>query len=117
MIIRLLLETCERRVQECEAILRGPDVAPQQLVALPGMIRDHLAEPRDVLNEDTDRARVILFRLVGTIPLRPVGTQLVGTIRGNLIGLLNLQMMVATSGAGRGILPLSLRPRTARLVA
>ena len=100
---RSLLEECERRVDESEAMLRGLDVAPQHLVALPGLITEHLGELRDVLHEDTDRARTVLERLVGTIPLRPVGTQLVGTIRGNLVGLLNLEVLVAKSGAGRGI--------------
>ena len=100
---RGLLENCERRVAECEAMLRGVDVAPQRLVALPALITRHLDELRDVLNEDTDRARDILERMVGTITLRPVGPRLVGSIQGNLGGLLDLDVMVAKSGAGRGI--------------
>ncbi|HKV46319.1 MAG TPA: hypothetical protein VJT32_16850 [bacterium] len=88
---------------ECEARLRGLDVAPQQLMALPAVITDHLHELRDVVNKDTDRARVVLERLVGTIPLRPVGKQLEGMIRGNLVGLMNLEVLVAKSGAGKGI--------------
>ncbi len=99
---KALLEECERRVAELEAVLAVPEVMPR-LDVLPQRVERYLRDLRGTLNTDTAAARRLLSSLLEPIRLRPVGRQLAGELRGNLAFLLGEDRVFANSGAGRGI--------------
>lgn len=95
-----MLEDTERRLERLEAALRSP--RPQKLVALPTVIEGYLQDLRETLDSDTDRARVLLRKLVGKVVLRRDGERLIADLMGNLPGLLNLdEREFGNPGAGR----------------
>ena len=96
-----LLEECEQRVAACEAALRAATLGQKKVTALPSLVEGYLRDLRATLDTDTDRARSLLAKLIGTVTLRPDGNRLVGEVRGNLPALLDIE--VAKYGAGRGI--------------
>jgi hypothetical protein len=81
----------------------GP--ASQTIVALSTIVEQYLRDLRDTLGNDTDRARVLLAKMVGTVTLRRQGEDLIGEVRGNLRGLLHMEdeERFGSDGAGRGI--------------
>lgn len=56
------------------------------------------------LGKDTDRARALLAKMVGKVILRRDGDRLIGEVKGNLPGLLDLEgeESFGSGGAGRG---------------
>ncbi len=74
-------------------------------------MESYLKDLRGTLGRDTDRARVLLAKLVGHITLRRDGDSLVAELRGNLPALLEMDEPLYNRGAGRGILSLPPRPR------
>lgn len=65
---------------------------------LPLVVEDYLRRLKDTLETDTDTARALIGKLVGTVPLKRSGDRLIGEVRGNLSGLLDLA--VANDGSG-----------------
>lgn len=59
--------------------------------ALPSLIDSYLKDLRSILYRDTDRARLMLSKLVGEIVLRPEEDGLVAEIRGNTGALLDVE--------------------------
>jgi hypothetical protein len=87
----------------------GP--ASQTIVALSTIVEQYLRDLRDTLGNDTDRARVLLAKMVGTVTLRRQGEDLIGEVRGNLRGLLHMEdeERFGSDGAGRPALQLPTR--------
>jgi site-specific DNA recombinase len=101
---KAMLVDQERKIEELEAALQTAP-ASQPIVALPTTVERYLKDLRETLGNDTDRARTLLAKMVGTVILRRDGEKLVGEVRGNLQGLLNLkdEERFGSGGAGRGI--------------
>jgi hypothetical protein len=76
-----------------------------------------MADLRATLGRNNDRARKALSKLVSQVVLRRNGDRLMAEVQGNLKALLDLGERFGNVGAGRGILPLSPRPRAIRVVA
>lgn len=97
-------EPAEWRVQMARAkmpVSAQPEMAAS-MRAFPSMIDTHIKDLRTILYLDTDRARLMLSKLVGQIVLRPEEDGLVAEIRGNVGSLLNVEPGIP-NGAGRGI--------------
>jgi hypothetical protein len=101
---REMLEEAERKVQTIRANM-GLAAEPKIAVSvrtLPSLVENYLRNLRSVLYRDTDRARLMLSRLVGDIVLRPEEDGVVAEVRGNVGALLGVEFG-STNGAGRGI--------------
>lgn len=101
---REMLEEAERKVQTIRAnvgLAAEPKIAVS-VRALPSLVENYLRNLRSVLYRDTDRARLMLSRLVGDIVLRPEEDGVVAEVRGNVGALLGVEFG-STNGAGRGI--------------
>ncbi len=114
---KAMLEDAERRVAALEAALHAPRATPLPVTALPTVIEGSLRDLRKTLDTNPTRARGLLATLLGPIPLYRRGDRVVAELRGNLPGLLDLDPHWDKSGAGRGILSISPRPRAVRIVA
>jgi len=100
---RQLLETCERRVAECEAALRVATQSPAPVTSLSTMIARYLGDLRETLSTDVEAARLRLAKLLGSIMLRRIGTHLVAEIEGSVDAMLNREdTWNDNPGAGRG---------------
>ncbi len=101
---KAMLEDAERKVQTTRAkmtVAAQPEMAAS-VRALPFLIDTYLKDLRSVLYRDTDRARLMLSKLVGEIILRPEEDGLVAEIRGNAGALLDVESG-SPNGAGSGI--------------
>lgn len=99
-----MLEEAERKVRTIRAnmgIAAEPKIAASIRV-LPSLVENYLMNLRSVLYRDTDRARLMLSRLVGDIVLRPEEDGVVAEVKGNVGALLGVEFG-STNGAGRGI--------------
>ncbi len=101
---RSMLEEQERRIEELETALQT-SAQPRKVIALPSVVEDYLGDLRGTLGRDTDRARALLTKMVGKVKLRKVGNRLVAEVRGNVLGLLDVEgeERFGSRGAGRGI--------------
>ena len=70
---------------------------------LPGLVERCARDLRATLGRDTDRARLMLSRLLGNVILRPEKDGMWAEMRGDLRVLLEGAGYVHSVGAGRGI--------------
>ncbi len=90
-LTKQMLEEAEARVRDLREQLAKPTSAQlHALAALPRLVQDQLQDLQRVLDQDVDRARAILRRLLGEIVLHPKPEGLVAELRGNVEGLLAL---------------------------
>ena len=98
-----MLEEWEGKVSRLEASL-ALTTKREKVTLHPAIVERDLRDLKGTLGRDTDRARMILERLIGKVTLRREGGRVVAEIGGNLPGLLNLETSwVDSFGAGRGI--------------
>ncbi len=83
--------------------LQSPAVK-SKIAILPSLVELYLADLKESLGRDTERARGLLAKLVGQITLKKDGDRLVAELRGNLPAILELEEELYNRGAGRGIL-------------
>ncbi|MDR7419065.1 MAG: hypothetical protein QN178_09155 [Armatimonadota bacterium] len=102
---KAMLEESEARVARLEAASSAPASIPRtKVTAIPTVIAGYLHDLRKTLGRDTERARMILSRLVGQVTLQSVKDGLVAEVRANVSGILNAQeFRYCQNGAGRGI--------------
>ncbi|SRR5579871_3283964 len=101
---RELLETCERRVAECEAALRATAQSPAPVTSPSAVITRYLSDLRATLNTDVEAARLLLAKLLGSVILRRVDSHLVAEIEGKVEAMLDGGETGGDNrGAGRGI--------------
>ncbi len=77
----------EQRVDELEALLRGP-IQRRKVVYLPGVVESYLRDLKGSLETDPDAARRLMARLIGPIKLVRQGRRVLAEVRGNLLGIL-----------------------------
>ncbi len=101
---RGLLETCERRVAECEAALRPQPTTLPVVTSLPTVVARYLSDLRATLNTDVEAARALLAKGLGSVILRRDGSRLLAETEWNVEGLLLEETHSGDiHGAGRGI--------------
>ena len=101
---RGLLDTCEGRVAECEAVLRAVPSSPPPVVSLSTVITRYLSDLQATLSTDVEAARALLAKLLGSVILRRDGSRLLAESTVNVEGLLLEETQSGDSiGAGRGI--------------
>jgi hypothetical protein len=98
---KAMLEEAERRVAECEAALAAAREVPEKIQRPSSSIGRYLEDLRGALETDTDRARRLLVKMLGKVMLRREGARLLAEVKGDLLGLLDVDEEVfGRAGAG-----------------
>lgn len=101
---KTMLEEGEHRVAEGEAALAAARQVPAKIPTPSSSISRYLEDLRGALETDTDRARRLLSKMLGKVILRRDGARLLAEVKGDLLGLLDVDEEVfGRAGAGRGI--------------
>lgn len=101
---KAMLEEAEHCVAECDAALAAAREAPAKIERPSPSINRYLEDPRGALHTDNDRARRLLTKMLGKVTLRREGTRLLAEVKGDLLGLLDVDEEVfGRAAAGRGI--------------
>jgi hypothetical protein len=102
-----MVEEATAKVQRLRAELGAEPKAKAIVKILPGLVERYARDLRATLGRDTDRARLMLSRLLGDVILRPEKDDLWAEVRRNSRVLVDGVRYVDAVGAGRAVHPVS----------